>query len=92
MRKFLALFFTSCIFLLGCAQSNHTGKVLVRDEKGNILKQYEIVLDRPMQMSITDGDIIIEGDSRGKGIIESLSMSLGLYKGDSSGGYYGYEY
>lgn len=88
--KYLILILICIIFLGGCGPAvPHTGKVLVRDSEGNLLKQYEITLDRPMQMSVTDGEVVIEGDSRCKGLIESLSMSLGLYKSD---GGYGYEY
>ncbi len=90
--KTIILILICVIFLSGCGPSlPHMGKVIVRDPEGNVLKQYELVLDRPMQMSVTDGEVVIEGDSRCKGLIESLSMSLGLYKSD--GGYdYGYDY
>jgi hypothetical protein len=76
----------------GCLDGSHTGKIYIRKGNGKILKYYEVELDRPMAMSVTTEDgTIVEVDSRTTGLIESLSMNLGLSKidGVDPTGYYG---
>lgn len=74
--------------VVGCSSAPHVGRIYVRNSEGQITKWYEVELDRPMLLKMENEDTIIEVDSRTKGIIESLTMTLGLSKSSGGSGYY----
>ena len=63
------------------------GKIEVCDPNGKVVTVYKIETSQPMKLNIERDDVTIASDSRVKGLVESLTMDLGLHKSTSTGSY-----